>query len=404
MKYLYLHEFQSSLNEAGLRCTGQTGYERIMNDGKKRIQYGKLINGKLYAFPGFVTEEGQMVYHPSEEIIRQHGFKEVLSYETVSEQGPFDKLIWQETDRSIKPVLLKRAIPADLGSTFARQYRDKKFEFEQVQTALSIIQDGKSKITLRIKDIVPAFGNLYDLLVAENPDKTLDELAALLKVNQLGDLSQASLSGHRIRVVPTETKIEIERHDDEINVPFFLVAPFFHLQKQVTDFECFQYRMLFCYLHTLFDDFLSKCIRLIITIYPAGAGLKPELSVKQLFGCEDIDELREQIIEQAAVKLGYGSYQDKIGFLRKHGFTPTLPQEELLDDMILFCEQRNILIHNDGIVNRVFLNRIADTKYAGDFILGQNLRIREEDVRLVLSKVMALCDNLYSVIHKKCHL
>ena len=79
-------------------------------NGKRKIQYGKLINDKLYAFPGFVTEEGRVIYNPPENIIRKHGFKKVLSFEAELEQGPFDKLIWKENREysfcSVEVILL----------------------------------------------------------------------------------------------------------------------------------------------------------------------------------------------------------------------------------------------------------------------------------------------------------
>ena len=88
-------------------------------------------------------------------------------------------------------------------------------------------------------------------------------------------------------------------------------------------------------------------------------------------------------------------------FIKRHGIIPQMPEEKYKDDMILFCEIRNILVHNDGVVNRVFLEKIKDSKCAEQYTLGEEINITHDAVSQALSKVEILCADLYERIKEK---
>ena len=364
----------------------------------KEIKYGKLINGMLFAFPGYVYDEPKITYNPPEELILAHGYKKVEFY---SSPLPLSggKLIWVESDQSITQELKGDEVYNDPISDYREKHTDKLIQFGHIRNSIKQIDLYIQILIEKARRERPLFSPLYDYLSAKHPDITINGMVALLweENNNHGSMTPF---GNSILSVSPITEIIKENNIKDLS-PFFVIAPFIHLKYEVNSYEQIQCNMIFCYLHSVFDDFINSTINLIVLLHPLGAELTIDITPKELFECYDIDDIKKQIIRNKVDSLGYESLQGKMEFLKKRGIVLSPSEDECIDDIILFCECRNVIVHNAGIVNRAFLKKISMTKYKGTYSLGDTITLTQDYVAKLVETVVSFCNDLYDVVKRK---
>ena len=364
----------------------------------KEIQYGRLINGKLYACPDVLYDGNRVIINPPEELILAHGYKKVR-YLSSSDSHWCGKLVWEESDQSITQTLIETEIDDDPVSDFRVHYFEKYKQFRNIHDIIDNIHIYREKVIDEWGNRNPLFKLLYSYLIKQYPDKTLDELVSMLWIEDDNSWDLTEYGKTILSVPPVAQTIEMN-HIEGVNA-YTVAHPFILVQPEVHRYEQLQCSMIFCYLHSLLDDFISKAIRLCIVLHPLGAELTINIAPKELFECFDIDNLKDKAIDDKIDKLGHDNFQAKMEFLRKRGIIPSIPKEEYEDDMILFCECRNVLVHNAGIVNQSFISRLANTKYKNQYKAGDNIVPTPEYVKQVCRRVFDLLTDLYEVIVEK---
>lgn len=76
----------------------------------------------------------------------------------------------------------------------------------------------------------------------------------------------------------------------------------------------------------------------------------PNISIKDVIEAQNRNDLVGKIVEQLIYKMGWNSMQDKIEFFENCGIGL---DDTLVDNLILIGEKRNIIVHNQGVVNDV---------------------------------------------------
>lgn len=366
----------------------------------KEIKYGKLIEGRLYAFPGFVFDGPRVTYNPPEELILSHGYKKVAFYNS-STPLCGRKLYWVEDDHTIIQEVQGNGPSMDPIKNLFRNYQEKKNQFRLIEVALQQIEEYKKYRISEMRESSPLSALLYDYLVEQLPEASFDDIVSLLWFEDEKHGELTAYGNDVFTIPPIENAL---KKQNRIGMtPFYIIAPFLHAKYRIDDYDRFQCKMIFCYLHSLFDDFLISTIKLIATLHPQGAELNITIPSKDILGCYDIDEIKEQMIQRKIEALGYECYQEKLEFLRKRGVELSLSEDVYLDDMILFSEIRNILVHNAGIVNIRFLSRIIKTKYKDEYQVGETIILTHEYMTQVLTNVGAVCDELFTIVVDKFH-
>lgn len=90
-----------------------------------------------------------------------------------------------------------------------------------------------------------------------------------------------------------------------------------------------------------------------------------------------IDEARDYFIDKKVEDLTRGSFLDWVSFFKTKPKLCMSYLNEYLNDLVEACERRNLLIHNGGIVNRIYLSKIASNLRKGKKI-GQKLHVSRE--------------------------
>ena len=144
------------------------------------------------------------------------------------------------------------------------------------------------------------------------------------------------------------------------------------------------YPMIIVYSITMFEVFLSELAKTLMSYFPQSLkSSEKTMSYAAILDFDSIDTLRQHIIETDLMKFSFGSIKDRIRFLEKRyklqfkytrgkGIRNNWNCIEY-DPLIEVHAVRNLIVHNAGTINKIYLSEIPATHYK----LGEQLNIDE---------------------------
>ena len=197
------------------------------------------------------------------------------------------------------------------------------------------------------------------------------------------------------------------------------------------DFERLRLTLSVVHLVTVFEAYLLDTVREILTACPQALKTGRQLTYEEIFSCKDMKSLRALAIEREVEKLGYKSYQNlakyfaerfNIDFCKLEYIGQTCLEEEdiqvlirdglLIGDMTnnepegMLIDQnavveifatRNILVHNQGIVNQSYLDAVPNSSLK----IGTLKPLSGKYFRNALGILVVLADAIEDVTVKK---
>jgi hypothetical protein len=131
------------------------------------------------------------------------------------------------------------------------------------------------------------------------------------------------------------------------------------------------------------------------------------ISSDKVFSYEDltrfsnIDEARSQIIEKKVEEVLRGSFSDWIKYFRSNLKMAMTYLDIAIDDLVETCERRNLLVHNNGVINGIYLSRINKT-IASSNKIGESVKVDrsylENRINLFERYCILVCAELWKQI------
>ena len=158
-------------------------------------------------------------------------------------------------------------------------------------------------------------------------------------------------------------------------------------------------KMSYIYLYTLFDEYLLKLIEFISRI-DMRTMIKyiPNISIKDVIEAQNRNELIGKVVEQLVYKMGWNSMQDKIEFFENCGIAL---DDTLVDDLILIGEKRNIIVHNQGVVNYDFIKKLSKTHHKDTYKVNDTIETTVDMLKADASVMKKYVEEIYNAICNK---
>lgn len=418
------------------------------------MQYGKLVNGTLRKAPHRLTYDGCNSDSHSADVYLKFGYKQIISATPPSECPRGKELVseWLETETQIIQQWIYRNLPDDFDEIYRREkgrfnlsmlalknsvqeyVQRKDEEIERLFSDPILVAARKCILNkypdLTIKGAMAHYDraipinffheiNMYPSLIEMgytiNGNKpvfvTKDGKFIQLTDSDLYDLVDgvAYLKSTREKLyLLSEFNAVMYRKDDEpvIINPLFLA---FKLKSIAEIYDSaygnsMQHNMTYCYLHTIMDEFLTSTLRYYMQTHPEGSGLDRNISARDIVGIKSIEELyalQQECLDQRINGLGHESYKEKMEFLKKRGIECVCDKETWFDDVIWFCEKRNALVHNSGIINQTNISKLKDTCYYTKITVGESVLPTYEELQNAIKLIEKVCNNLYEAMKSK---
>jgi hypothetical protein len=118
--------------------------------------------------------------------------------------------------------------------------------------------------------------------------------------------------------------------------------------------------MIFCRAVDNFLGFISELLALIFTTKPHTLKSSEVVRVADVLKYSTMDELVWALADRRVTRLSYQGMSELAKDLKdKLGFE-LFSHEAQLERTVLIVELRNLLIHNRGVVNRIFLSKLSN--------------------------------------------
>lgn len=129
--------------------------------------------------------------------------------------------------------------------------------------------------------------------------------------------------------------------------------------------ECFadiqlMLQLFFCRHIDNFQSFLEETLRAIYTAQPGLLKRSDPVPVGQVLAHSTMESFTEELIEHRIQKLSYKSFRDLSSLIKEELKFPLVNGEKELAAIDLAFGVRNLVTHNYGAVNRLFLGKFPD--------------------------------------------
>jgi hypothetical protein len=124
--------------------------------------------------------------------------------------------------------------------------------------------------------------------------------------------------------------------------------------------------------------FLSQLLHQYFEIHPEAAGIRDRsLTLSELQSIGTVEEAKSLLIDLRIEEILRGSFKDWTSFLKKHlnlsmGYLSADDEGYLIE----ICQRRNLLVHNGGIVNKIYLTKVPES-VRPDLGIGQPIGVSQ---------------------------
>lgn len=368
--------------------------------------WGKYINGEVFIEDPIVLNNGDII--PTEDIENKEGFNiKEIKYEDFPgiEEGYWFSNYWEETP----------------------EYIIQKWKKEKIQTGPS----GKLKVIQnQFENAVYEILQMIDLLKKENKkiiSQHLEKHKVLKPIYEacadlwgVGSVYKEFL-GKNYTLKQLFEEIDLHRYLEENDMKFvedgdfycdasgkpvmnycYLKRNFYEIDSLVnftTVRNTIYLKMSYIYLYTLFDEYLLKSIEFISRI-DMRTMIKyiPNILLKDVIESQNRNELIEKVLEQLIYKMGWNSMENKIEFFQNCWITL---DDALVDDLILIGEKRNIIVHNQGIVNCDFIKKLAKTRHKDTYKVNDIVEATVDMLKTDASVMQKHVEGIHNAICNK---
>ena len=161
-------------------------------------------------------------------------------------------------------------------------------------------------------------------------------------------------------------------------------------QEEMIDYEEMHKQMVLCRGVDNYLAYLTELIGLIFSLKPEIMKSNEQVTYKSILEHSTMDGLIDWLIEEKVTKLSHLGVAGLAGYtaerLKLDLFTDTNVEKQVG----MLVEVRNVIVHNRGIVNRLFLNRVPDWQGKE----GEAIVVKDKNIRHLLTFLAAAAGDI----------
>ncbi len=146
------------------------------------------------------------------------------------------------------------------------------------------------------------------------------------------------------------------------------------------------YRNSLISLMMYFENLVSGIIKMRLKLFPDSFNPHDKtIKYSELIEFESLSDALEFLIDNEVVKIMYGGFKDWLLYLKKSG-VQTNKMDSLTEAINEAHNRRNLFVHNDGIINSIYLKKVH-TEYTVGLEKGKSIKITNDYIKDVIEKV-----------------
>ncbi|BCL33896.1 hypothetical protein NSMS1_03430 [Nostoc sp. MS1] len=157
-----------------------------------------------------------------------------------------------------------------------------------------------------------------------------------------------------------EKTISIELSEEELDA---LVSVITERGEMIGEYPRLLVGMAFIYLVALFDAFLTDAFAAVLIERPEALKSKKQLTYDKILELQQKGELVEFMARREINELSYKSMADQSDYYKAKFNINLADSGVYLAALIEIRARRNLLVHNNGVVNDIYIEAVKQTKY-----------------------------------------
>ena len=151
-----------------------------------------------------------------------------------------------------------------------------------------------------------------------------------------------------------------------------------------------------------YDLFLSRLLKKIILDKNMVSIIGKELQLSEVVKYNTKEELISTCVDEFIDDLMRKSHKEQIQWIEKKFKIDIINSFNDWKSIYLFFEIRNVIVHNEAVVSRIFLGNLKKEGIASDkYEIGKKIVFRNEDIRKYIKTLIDFIVYLYSLVLKK---
>jgi hypothetical protein len=174
---------------------------------------------------------------------------------------------------------------------------------------------------------------------------------------------------------PGEKRIQLTLKPEEADI---VVEAMRFMLDRTSAYPNLMFRMSFIYLIALFDAFLADVFSVVVKTRPKILkSSKKQISYERLFEFGSYEALVESLAGRELNELSYKSMKDQAEYYRDRFGVALEESGVAVSKLVELRATRNLLVHNNGLVNEIYLDQVPSTTYKS----GEDVQVNEDYFR-----------------------
>lgn len=155
---------------------------------------------------------------------------------------------------------------------------------------------------------------------------------------------------------------------------------------------------------SVFEDYLKEILEYLFNSYPHHIfKRKATLPMTKLLEYDSLELLKDSLIKEKVISLSFNNLVEVIGFIEDEFKVDMEIDIEVLESLTELTLIRNILVHNKGIVNEMFLRKIKGHHHLLEkpYELGTKIIVSPPEMNDLFELLLDLGENIYGKLNNK---
>jgi len=156
---------------------------------------------------------------------------------------------------------------------------------------------------------------------------------------------------------------------------------------------------------SVFEDYLKDILEYLFNKYPHHIFQRKEkIELSKLIEYNSLEELKDRIIREKVISLSYNNLAEMIEFIEQKFKVDLNIEPIVLDSLIELTLIRNILVHNKGIVNERFMEKMkgkAPNYIDGIYDLGVKIIMSPHEMTETHELLTRIGDHIFKKLKNK---
>lgn len=225
-------------------------------------------------------------------------------------------------------------------------------------------------LDIAISDIRKNYSDSVRLLISYVRDIDVAIKKMQVRKDKLAKRLVAYRDGKPNEAPPFEANEETVHVEFEIDVLDEFIKEAKQDQVHSSTYPHLASKMAFVYLIATFDAYLSDIFEVVILNRPAILKSKKQISYEKILEFSSTSDLIQYLAKRELNELSYKSIKDQADFYSERFGLALEDSGVSISELIEMHTTRNVLVHNNGVVNHIYLEQLPSTTYKlGDELL-----------------------------------